>query len=143
MKKTLLILLSIVVGASVFAQTNFKTETNNSVITVENFNSKKHYLARDNIRFINGTDNLIHFKVWGKKKADSEKEFLCMLQVGKNDSNLKTLEQKLKKFKYVEIECTNGVPEYDVIDVEHHDLYLYISDFKPNPKTKSTAVNDR
>ena len=66
-----------------------------------------------------------------------------MLQVGKNDTNLKTLEKKLKKYKYVEIECTNGVPEYDVIDVEHHDLYLYISDFKPNPKTKSTAVDDR
>lgn len=143
MKKALVILMSLMVGASVFAQNGLKFETNGSETRVENFTAKKRYAARDNINFVNSTDKLIHFKVYGKKDADSKKEFICMLQVGRNGSTLKKLSTKLKNYKFVEFECGNGVPVFESIDVLKNNMTLYISDFKQDPIIKKAGSNDR
>lgn len=143
MKKTFAILLGLLVGASVFAQGAIKFESKGSSTFVVNEKTNGRYICRDNVRFINETEDTVFLKVYGKKTADSEREFICMLAVKGHDTCLKSGDNKLKKYKIVEAECTNGTPVFETITCEHNDMYFYISDFKPNPRTTPTAVNDR
>lgn len=143
MKKTLAILLGLLVVASVFAQGAIKFETAGNNTSVVNAKSNGRYICRDNVRFINNTDDTIFFKVYGKKTAEAEREFICMLAVKGHDTFLKSADNKLKKYKVVEVECTNGTVVMDEITCEHNDMYFYISEFTPAPKGKTTATNDR
>lgn len=143
MKKTLGILFGLLIGASVFAQGALKFETKGNLTSVDNSKDTGRYVVRDNVRFINNTEDTLFFKVYGKKTAESEREFICMLAVKANDSFLKISDNKLKKYKFIEAECTNGTVEMNKITCEHNDMYFYVSDFKPNPKTKTTATDDR
>lgn len=143
MKKTIAILFGLLIGALTFAQTGIKFETNNNITEVVNVKENGRIQCRDYVQFVNNTENSLYFKVYGKKTSDSEREFICMLAVKGNDTYIKKSDKKLKKYNYIEIECTNGTIQIEEITCEHNDMILYISDFKPNPKGSVKATNDR
>lgn len=143
MKKYLTILAVLLCSAAIFANPKLNFSPIEKGISVENFTAKKKYVCKDNVRFINQCDSQLQVTVWGKKKADGEREFICRLAVMPHDTELKTLSTKIKKYKYVEVECNHAEIEYDVITCEHNDMYFYITNAVKINQTGMSATNDR
>ncbi len=109
-------------------------------IEVINFEEDGDEVCDDNVRFLNRTNFLLDFVVYGKREKSSPRELLAYVSVDRRDTQQETTIKKLDEFKYVYVVPVDASVRFSRIACEHSDMYFYIESATPYGHGGRTSV---